>query len=312
MRLPWTPSNRAGIAFRLAGTAATGVTAARYAGDRWRSTKPKRSATSTGCWRTPRKRWRPDRQRETSIEDQVRRCREYIERAGGDPERAEVFTDMAISGASTQRPGFEALMAAVDAGTVVSIVTEDLSRISRDFADSAAIFKRLQYAQVPLIGVADGIDTSSKHAKLSFTIKSLVADLYLDDLRDKTLRGLEGRALAGFATGGVPYGYRTVPDPDGRGSAIELDPAAADIMRRVFRLYADGYPLGRIARRLNDEGIPSPRAGTRHRCKGWGASTVRVFLQNEKYAGRWTFKRTEWVKVPGANRRRPRQRRSRR
>ena len=72
---------------------------------------------------------------------------------------------------------------------------------ARDFADAAQIFKTLQYARVPLISVADGIDTSTKHAKLTYTIKSLVADLYLDDLRDKTLRGMEGRALAGFATG---------------------------------------------------------------------------------------------------------------
>ena len=90
-------------------------------------------------------------------------------------------------------------MAAVDAGKLEAIVTEDLSRITRDFADAAFIFKRLQYASIPLLGVADGIDTSARGAKLSFTVKSLVADLYLDDLRDKTLRGLEGRALAGFA-----------------------------------------------------------------------------------------------------------------
>jgi len=51
---------------------------------------------------------------------------------------------------------------------------------------------RLQYAHVPLIGVADGIDTSAKHARLSFTLKSLVADLYLDDFIDEMLRGLQG------------------------------------------------------------------------------------------------------------------------
>jgi DNA invertase Pin-like site-specific DNA recombinase len=63
--------------------------------------------------------------------------------------------------------------------------------------------------------VADGIDTSSKHPKLSFTVKSLVADIYLDALRDRTLRAREGRALAGFATGNVAYGYHTVPVEEG-------------------------------------------------------------------------------------------------
>lgn len=141
-------------------------------------------------------RYSSDKQSETSIEDQVRRCRDHLQRAGADPSAAEVFSDFAISGASLKRPGFEAMMAAVERGVVEAIVTEDLSRISRDFADAAAIFKRLQFARVPLVGVADGIDTGAKHAKLSYTVKSLVADLYLDDLRDKTLRGLEGRALA--------------------------------------------------------------------------------------------------------------------
>lgn len=120
----------------------------------------------------------------------------------------EVFADYAVSGAGLNRPGFEALMAAVKAGLVTSIVTEDISRISRDFADAAHIFKELQYARVPLIGIADGIDTSAKHAKLTYTLKSLVADLYLDDLRDKTLRGLEVK-LPRFGGRVRGFGYAT-------------------------------------------------------------------------------------------------------
>lgn len=251
-------------------------------------------------------------QREASIEDQVRRCRTFIEQGGGDPSRTVIFSDFAISGSSTDRPGFESLMAAVDAGRVDAIVTEDLSRMSRDFADSANIFKRLQYLSIPLLGVADGMDTSAKGAKLSFTVKSLVADLYLDDLRDKTLRGLEGRALAGFATGGVPYGYHTQPelDPYGRsiGSRIGIHEGEAEVVRRIFRENRDGKSLGGIAIALNREGIPSPRAGTRHKRMGWGASTIRAILLNERYAGVWRFKERQWVKAPGSNKRTPKDR----
>ena len=93
-------------------------------------------------------------------------------------------------------------------------------RLSRDMGDAAHIFKRLQFAGVPLVSLADGIDTSAKHAKLNFAVKSMLADMYLDDLRDKTLRGLEGRALAGKATGGVPFGFCTRPEVDGHGRAI--------------------------------------------------------------------------------------------
>src|SRR5690348_6246477 len=104
------------------------------------------------------------------IGEQARRCGDLVAEEGGSPAEAQVFADFAVSGASLDRPGFEAMMTAVQSGRLRAIVTEDMSRISRDFADSAQIFKRLQFEQVALLGVADGIDTSSKHAKLSFTV----------------------------------------------------------------------------------------------------------------------------------------------
>lgn len=165
-------------------------------------------------------RYSSSNQNERSIDDQIRRCREYIASHGGDPDAAKVFADFAISGASLDRPGFESMMAAVNGGAVKAIITEDLSRISRDFADSAMIFKRLQFKQVPLVGVADGIDTSTVGAKMAFTFKSLMSEMYLDDLRYKTLRGLEGRALQGFATGNVAYGFHTVPVTNDRGDVV--------------------------------------------------------------------------------------------
>jgi DNA invertase Pin-like site-specific DNA recombinase len=251
-------------------------------------------------------------QNERSIEDQVRRCREYIAQQGGSPDAALVFPDFAVSGASLDRPGFETMMAAIKAKKVKAIVTEDMSRISRDFADSANIFKQLQFLGVPLLGVADGIDTSTKHAKLSFVVKSLVSDMYLDDLRDKTLRGLEGRALQGFATGNVAYGFHTVPVKDAHGTVmgnkIDIHDAEAKVVRRIFRAAREGISLGNIARELNRDGIPSPRVGQRHKCFGWGQSTIRAMLRNERYIGLWRFKQTQWMKVPGTNKRRPRPR----
>jgi DNA invertase Pin-like site-specific DNA recombinase len=257
-------------------------------------------------------RYSSDLQSEHSIEDQARRGRDVVARAGGDPTKAVVFPDFAVSGASLERPGLDALMRAVEAGSVDVILTEDISRISRDVGDAANIFKRLQFAGVPLISISDGIDTSTKHAKLNFTVKSMLADMYLDDLRDKTLRGLEGRALAGFATGRVPYGYKTVTESDstGRilGHKILIDENEAPVVVRIFEEYSDGGALHRIARNLNREGVPSPRAGSKHKRFGWGASTIRAILYNEKYAGTWRFKERQWIKVPGTNKRRPRAR----
>ena len=257
-------------------------------------------------------RFSTEMQRESSIEDQIRRGRELIARAGGDPSTAEIFPDYAVSGASLVRPGFEAMMRAVAEKRIGVIVTEDISRISRDFADAAMIFKRLQFLDVPLISVADGIDTSSKNAKMQFFMQSMMADAFLDTLRDKTLRGLEGRMLKGYATGSVPFGFRTVVETDKHGgvigSRIEIDEEEAAIVRRIFAAYLDDGALQRIARMLNIEGVPSPRAGSRHKRFGWGSSTIRAILYNERYVGIWKFKEKQWVKVPGTNKRLPRNR----
>jgi site-specific DNA recombinase len=255
-------------------------------------------------------RYSSDRQNERSNEDQLRRAREALARAGGDPATAVEFADKAVSATSMEREQFERMMRLVRAGRFSAILTEDVSRISRDFADGAAIFKELRYLQVPLIGIADGIDTSDKNAKLSFTVKSLLSDLYIDDLRDKTLRGLTGRAEAGFATGGVPFGYRTEPmfDSAGKslGSVIVIDDKTAATVRRIFTLWAGGTSREQIAHTLNREGTPSPRAGSRHKRFGWGASSIAAMLKNEKYIGVWRFNEREWVRVPGQKRRTPR------
>ena len=258
-------------------------------------------------------RFSTDKQRQSSIGDQVRRCRDYIEREGGQLNEALVFQDEALSGSSMIRPGLQRLMAA-STGTprlVDTIVVEDLSRLTRDFADAATVFKDLQYHQVTLIGVADGIDTSQRGATLSSGIKSLISDFYLEELADKTRRGLEGRALAGHATGALAYGYKSRAElgPDGAvaGHAIEIDEEQAKVIRFIFSESSNGRSTAQIARLLNDRGVAPPRP--RHgRKPSWASTAIRSMLLNERYAGRWAFGERQWVRVPGTNKRRPRPR----
>ncbi len=252
-----------------------------------------------------------DRQRDTSIEDQVRRCSQYIEQGGGVVDPALVFTDFAISGATTDRPGFEALIKLVLAKqrALDVVVVEDLSRLTRDFADAGQLFKQLQYAQVRMLGVGDGIDTSARSSKLMFGFKALISDMYRDDLADKTLRGLKGRVLAGYSAGGLAYGYKTVHEttPDGRaiGSRIEIHEEEAAVVRRVFELYLAGRSLAVIAKALNDDKIPQPRARTKHECRGWIANSIRSILHNDRYTGAWSFNKRRWVRDPLTGKKRP-------
>ena len=256
-------------------------------------------------------RFSSDRQSESSIEDQLRKVSKALAPTGHELSDDLIFTDYALSAASAQRPDYERLMAAVRRREIDVLIVESTSRLSRDNADSWTAWKEFEYYGVQLIGLDDGIDSTRPGAKMSFGFKSLINSDYLDTLGKTTLRGMEGAAHQDHSTGGTPYGYRTVaiPGPDPRrplGFRVEKHPDEMAIVLRIFEAYVGGASFADIAKGLNRDGVPSPRAGSRHkRGGGWVGGSIRVILYNEKYAGVWRFNERRWVKVPGTNKRRP-------
>jgi len=253
-------------------------------------------------------RFSTDMQRATSLEDQIRTCRQFADRMGWQVRGEHVYQDAARSGFGVEhRPAYQRLVATAlaSAPPFTVILVEDLSRLSRDLVETLRLYRRLQRHGVELVAVADGIQTSQQMAKLQITIKGLVNELYLDDLRDKTHRGLTGRALKGLSTGGRLFGYRTSPTPDGAAWVV-FEPEAA-IVRRIFRLYADSRSMKAIAVQLNAEGVPFPAKVTRRgpMRRGWAISTVHTILTNDKYRGRWVWNKTTFVKDPETGKRTP-------
>ena len=201
-------------------------------------------------------RYSSDNQREASIEDQFRLCREHAGR-----ERWQIvgsYEDAAISGASTiLRPGIQWLMRDAQHGEFNILLAEALDRISRDQADVATLFKHLKFAGVTIVTLAEG-EISELHVGLKGTMNAL----FLKDLAMKTHRGLRGRVEKGKAGGGLCYGYRVVKKFDGNGEPIrgdrEIVPEEADTIRRIFREFASGKSPKAIAVDLNRDGVPGP------------------------------------------------------
>jgi DNA invertase Pin-like site-specific DNA recombinase len=251
-------------------------------------------------------RYSSENQREASLEDQVRLCKERVAAEGWD--LMQVFQDRAISGATLLRPGYQALLAAVRDGDFDVIVAEALDRLSRDQEDVAALYKRARFAGIRIVTLAEG-----EVAELHVGLKGTMNALFLRDLAAKTHRGLRGRVEAGHSGGGNAYGYRVVHrlDPEGHPVTGErvIDPTEAEIVRRIFREYAAGVSPKRIAYRLNNERIAGPRSGS------WSASTINGNrargtgnLNNELYIGRLVWNRLVYIKDPETGRRRSRQR----
>jgi DNA invertase Pin-like site-specific DNA recombinase len=109
-------------------------------------------------------RYSSDNQREASIEDQVRECRAFIQRQGWTLQ--QTYSDRALSGASMLRPGYQRLLADARDGQFDVVVAEALDRLSRDQEDSAALYKRLSFAGIRIVTLAEGADVNELHIGL--------------------------------------------------------------------------------------------------------------------------------------------------
>ena len=99
-------------------------------------------------------RFSSDNQRDASNDDQIRICQERIAREGW--QLVQVYRDAALSGASTLRPGYQALLEGVRNGEFNVVLAEALDRLSRDQEDVAALFKRLRFAGIMLVTLSEG------------------------------------------------------------------------------------------------------------------------------------------------------------
>jgi site-specific DNA recombinase len=251
-------------------------------------------------------RFSTEMQRTTSLEDQIRNCRRFAAQSGWEVLEDHVYQDSAVSGFGVEhRPAYQRLVAAALAAVppFTVILVDDLARLSRDLVETLKLYRRLQRHGVELVAVADGIQTTHQMAKLQITIKGLVNELYLDDLRDKTHRGMTGRALKGLSTGGRLFGYRTTRGVEGA-EWVVFEPEA-ELVRRIFREYADGLSMKALVVRLNAEGVPFPAKVTRQgpTRRGRAVSTIHTILMNEKYLGRWAWNKAKFIMDPETGKR---------
>jgi DNA invertase Pin-like site-specific DNA recombinase len=255
-------------------------------------------------------RYSSENQRPESIDDQVSACRKLAKLQSLTILDDHVYADQAQSGARSDRPALAALMSAARAGEFDVVLVDDLSRLARDNHLMLSIIAELHFEGIRVISVADGLDSTDEESTLAIQVRGIFNELQLRDLKKKTLRGQIGQKERGFFVGEKTFGYRSVPvgemkmDKKGRprpdGYKMEIEPKEAAIILRIFTSYAEGMPLTQIVKTFNEENVP----GSIRTAKGWSPATVSRILDNEKYAGRWIWNRTESRRDPKTGRRR--------
>ncbi len=230
-------------------------------------------------------RFSSENQREQSISDQIRVCKQFASRDGIEVLGAHIYFDEARSGSLRARPGLEALKKAAEDKQFDAVLVDDSSRLSRDNQHFNTLLCLFQYWGISLISVSDGLDMREEHAKVAYQFRGIINELYLTDLSKKTHRGQMGQVLRGFSVGAHGYGYTTVPegesklDKKGRvradGFKLMIIPDEARIIQRIFREFIDGKAITKIAKQLNDERVPTKKSMK----GGWNLSTLGRILK---------------------------------
>jgi DNA invertase Pin-like site-specific DNA recombinase len=212
-----------------------------------------------------------------------------------------------MSGSNLDRVNLQRLRRDARRRDFEAILVEDLSRLSRDLGDVwNLVFNEFAFLGVRVLDCTSGTDSDNPSARMVFGAMGLIADGFLQMVRAETHRGLEGRALAGFHTGGKTYGFGATlepnpPIPEKPRKLRIILPEEAKVVRRIFDLFDSGLGPKSIAAQLNEDGVPAPHDGGKghKRNRGWGHTTIRHMLRNENYIGVWIWNRNKFQQIPG-------------
>ena len=244
----------------------------------------------------------------------MRVCHQAASRFGVVVLESQLHYDEERTGATSDRPGYQALLAAAKARQFDAILVESQDRLWRDQAEMHAAIKRLRFLGTKVLSVATGSDLTDYSGRVVATVLGLKDEIFLEDLRAKTHRGMAGTIARGLGAGGRAFGYRSEPLLNEAGVVVGarrvVDPAEADIVRLIYRWYADGMTPRAIVHRLNADQVAPPR-GTSHRTvRGWtpatlfGASSRALgILNNPLYAGQLLWNRSQKVRDPDTGKR---------
>lgn len=239
-------------------------------------------------------RYSTDRQEESSIIDQLRRCREFATQRGWAV--AEECTDEGISGAAIgNRPGVQRALGMLGDGDVLIVV--DTTRLSRS-QDLAPLVTRLRHRGVRVIGVLDRFDSDNPHWRMQAGLSGIMSEEFRAHISARTLSALDMRARGGKPTGGKCYGYS---------KSCEVIESEAEIVREIFSRTLAGPSQKKIAADLNARGVPAPGATwkrKKRRADGfWMVSAINAILANERYIGRVVWNKSQWKRDPDTGRR---------
>ena len=231
-----------------------------------------------------------------SESNSIQNQRKILQKAAKDKGYTDTtfFVDDGITGTTMKRPGFQKMLTAIEAGYISAVFVKDLSRLGRNYIEVGKLTEEFfPLHDIRLVAVSDGVD--SDEGEDDFTpFKNIMNEYCAKDISKKRRIVNKMKGNAGVPLSPPPYGYIKNPD-DPRFWVVE--PEAAEVVRRIYRMALEGYGLAKTAAQLAADGVVNPtyywrsrgtsRGGSKSTVEPtkWGHTTVKKILTLQEYCG---------------------------
>lgn len=224
-------------------------------------------------------RYSSDRQREESIEGQLRVCEEFAEK--NNLQVIETYIDRALTARTDRRPSFQKMIADCKKKQFEYILVYKLNRFSRNRYDSAVYKHKIAQYGVKVLSAMERITDDPSGILLESLIEG-IAEYYSAELAENVHRGMKENALEGKANGRLPLGYQKGSD-----GKVIVDPATVHAVKAIFNGTAAGKRMKAIAAELNEAGYKNAFG------RPYVPSSFAAIIRNKKYIGTYQWADTE-------------------
>lgn len=217
-----------------------------------------------------------------SLHAQREACLAYIDRQPGWLLVPDSYDDGGFTGANTDRPAFQRLLADVEARRVDIIVVYKVDRLSRSLLDFAKVMERLSAADTSFVSVTQNFSTADAMGRLTLNMLMSFAEFEREMIAERTRDKIAASRRKGKWTGGpVPFGY------DVKDKKLAVNEGEASIVREAFRLFLQHERVALTAREMTERGLLPRRVSWSRPDKvlAWTKDSLARLLDNPLYAG---------------------------
>ena len=213
------------------------------------------------------------------------------------------FTDDGYSGTNFKRPGFQKMIAAIEAGEIDVVCVKDLSRFGRDYL-KVGFYTEIMFPEkgVRFIAINNSVDSANPTENDFTPFLNIMNEWYAKDTSNKIRAIFRSRMQDGKrCSGAIPYGYRR--DPEDKNHLL-IDEEAAKVVRRIYQMVIDGMGSQAIANQLTADNVLIPSAYLEQSEHGesrnhsyhdpcrWNCTAVSYILDKQEYMGHTVLGKT--------------------